>query len=68
MHLHLMSLDRGYVKCVEQGPHVSMKVCKGVGFDGEYNVGKMISKPWMNIHQRIPKRGTQRQEDHEHSI
>ena len=40
-----MSLDASYVNCIEKGPHAPMKVCTGVGLDGEENVGKMIPKP-----------------------
>ena len=26
MHLHLLSLDASYVRCIEKGPHVPMKL------------------------------------------
>ena len=45
MHLHLMSLDEGYVNCIENGPHVPMKLCTCVGADGDENIGKKIPKP-----------------------
>ena len=30
MHLHLLSLDVSYVKCIEKGPHVPMKLVTSI--------------------------------------
>lgn len=35
MHLHLFSLDSTYVKCLELGPHVSIKIQTGIS---AYNI------------------------------
>ena len=45
MHLHLMSLDKDYVNHIEKGPHIPIKVCTGIGANGEEMIGKMIPKP-----------------------
>ena len=44
MHMHLLSIDAGYIDCIEKGPHVPMKVNTTVGTDGN-NIDQQIPKP-----------------------
>ena len=34
MHLHHLSLDAAYIKCIDKGPHVPMKLVTGINTDG----------------------------------
>ena len=67
MHLHLMSLDEGYVNCIEKGPHVPRKAATGVGQDGETTTGTVVKPPseWALGRHR---RSSQGQKDHEHFV
>ena len=44
MHLHLLSIDAYYVRCIEKGPHVPMKLVTGINPDGTIDVENFISK------------------------
>ena len=44
MHLHLLSLDASYVRCIEKGPHVPMKLVTGINLDGTIAADKFIPK------------------------
>ena len=44
MHLHLLSLDASYVRCIEKGPHVPMKLVIGINPDGTIAADKFIPK------------------------
>ena len=44
MHLHLLSLDASYVRCIEKGPHVPMKLVTGINPDGTIAADKFIPK------------------------
>ena len=45
IHLHLMSLDEGYVNCIEKGLHVPRKATTGVGQDGETTTRTVVKPP-----------------------
>ena len=44
MHLHLLSLDASYVRCIEKGPHVPMKLVTGINPDGTIAADKFVPK------------------------
>ena len=44
MHLHLLSLDALYVRCIEKGPHVPIKLVTGINLDGTIAADKFIPK------------------------
>ena len=44
MHMHLLSLDASYVKCIEKGPHVPMKLVIGIYPDGTIASDKFVPK------------------------
>ena len=44
MHLHLLYLDDSYVKCIEKGPHVPMKLVIGINPDGSIVDDKFVPK------------------------
>ena len=44
MHLHLLSLDASYVRCIEKGPHVPMKLVTGINSDGKIAADKFVPK------------------------
>ena len=44
MHLHLLSLDATYVKCIENGPHVPIKLVIGITPDGTIVVDRFAPK------------------------
>ena len=44
MHLHLLSLDASYVKCIEKGPHIPMKLVTGINPDGSIAADKFVPK------------------------
>ena len=44
MHLHLLSLDASYVKCIEKEPHIPMKLVIGINPDGSIAANKFVPK------------------------
>ena len=44
MHLHLLSLYVCYVKCIEKGPHIPMKLFTGINPDGSIVTDKFFPK------------------------
>ena len=44
MHLQLLSLDASYVRCIEKGPHVAMKLATCINPDGTIAVDKFFPK------------------------
>ena len=44
MHLHLLSLDASYVKCIEKGPQILMKLVTGINPDGSITCDKFVPK------------------------
>ena len=44
MHLHLLSLDASYVKCIDKSPHVPMKLVSGINLDGIITANKFVPK------------------------
>ena len=44
MHLHLLSLDASYVRCIEKGPHVPMKLVSGINPDGSIAPDRHVPK------------------------
>ena len=44
MHLYLLSLDVSYVRCIENGPHVSMKLATRINPDGTIAADKFVPK------------------------
>ena len=44
MHMHLLSLDASYVRCIEKGPHVPMKLVTGINPDGTIAADKFVPK------------------------
>ena len=44
MHLHLLSLDASYVRCIEKGPHVPIKLVTRINSDGTIAVDKFVPK------------------------
>ena len=44
MHLHLLSLDAAYVKCIEKGPHVPIKLVTGINPYGSIAADKFVPK------------------------
>ena len=44
MHLHLLSLDASYVKCIVKGTHVQMKMITGINPDGTIAADKFVPK------------------------
>ena len=44
MHLHLLSLDASYIKCIENGPHVPMKLVTSITPDGSIVADKSVPK------------------------
>ena len=42
MHLHLLSVDASYVKCIEKGPHILMKLVTGINPDGSIAAEKFV--------------------------
>ena len=44
MHLHLLYLDASYVRCIEKGPHVPMKMVTGINPDGTIAADKFVPK------------------------
>ena len=44
MHLHLLSIDASYVRCIEKGPHVPLKLVIVINQYGTIIDDKFISK------------------------
>ena len=44
MHLHLLSLDASYVRCIDKGPHVPMKLVSVINPDGTIAAEKFVLK------------------------
>ena len=44
MHLLLLSLDDSYVRCIEKGPHVPIKLVTGINPDETIAVDKFVPK------------------------
>ena len=44
MHLHLLSLDALYVRCIDKGPHVLMKLVSGINPYGTIAAIKFVPK------------------------
>ena len=44
MHMHLLSIDASYVKCINKGPHVPMKLVSGINPDGTIAYEKFVHK------------------------
>ena len=44
MHLHLLSLDASYVKCIDKDPHIPMKLVLGINSDGTIAAEKFVPK------------------------
>ena len=44
MHLHLLSINASYVRCIEKGPHVPMKLVTGINLYGTIVDDKFIPK------------------------
>ena len=44
MHLHLLSLDASYVKCIEKGLHIPMKLFSRINLDGSIAADKFVPK------------------------
>ena len=44
MHLHLLSIDASYVRCIEKGPRVPMKLVTGINPDGTIATDKFGPK------------------------
>ena len=42
MHLHILSLDTSYVKCIEMGPHVPMNHITDINLDGSIDADKFV--------------------------
>ena len=42
MPLHLLSLDASYVRFIEKGPHVPMKLVTGINPDGTIAADKFV--------------------------
>ena len=44
MHMHLLSIDASYVRCIDKGPHVPMKMVTGINPDGIIVADKFVPK------------------------
>ena len=44
MHIHLLSLDDVYVKCIDKGPHISVKLVTGINPHGSIVADKFVPK------------------------
>ena len=44
MHLHMLSLDVAYVKCIDKGPHVPIKLVTGINPDESIIADKFVPK------------------------
>ena len=44
MHLHFLSLDASYVKCIDKGPHVPVKLVSGLNPYGTIVSVKFVPK------------------------
>ena len=44
MHLHLLSLDASYVRCIDKGPHVPMQLVTRINPDGTITADKCVPK------------------------
>ena len=44
MHLNLLSPDASYVRCIEKGPHVPIKLVTGINPDGTIAADKFVPK------------------------
>ena len=44
MHLHLLSLDASYVRCIDKGTHVPLKLVICINADGTITVDKFVPK------------------------
>ena len=44
MHMHLLSLDSSYIKYIDNGPHVPMKLVSGINPDGTMAADKFVPK------------------------
>ena len=44
MHLHLLSLNASYVKCIDKGPHIPMKLVTRINPDGSIASNKFVPK------------------------
>ena len=54
MHMHLLSLDAGYINCIEKGPHVPMNVNTTVGTYGQ-NIDQQVPKPLVEYNEEDEK-------------
>ena len=44
MHMHLLSLDASYVRCIDKDPHIPIKLIIGISLDGTIAVDKFVPK------------------------
>ena len=44
MHMHLLSLDASYVRCIDKDPHIPINLIIGISLDGTIAVDKFVPK------------------------
>ena len=63
-----LSQDTSYLKCIEKGPHVPIKIVTSVNADGTMAPGKFVPKTSSEFTEEDEKEVHKIQEGHEHIV